>query len=167
MDLCVEKLLSDFSTHADVNRLLQELRAIVFAYLEKRIVSVIEERLSNQVFLSTLKAVAASQAMSFKGYKPTRIRLLSGQALSVNSPYFAPVASKRRGGKKRRARTGCHLGLMYVGFIDRCSGLLASSVVQAALLCPSFEIAQDTLAQVCQKFSRRADFGAKLACAAR
>jgi hypothetical protein len=34
---------------------------------------------------------------------------------------------------------------MYVGFIDRCSGLLASSAVQAALLCPFFEIAQDTL----------------------
>jgi hypothetical protein len=145
MDLCVERLLSDFSTHADVNRLLQELRAIVFAYLEKRIVSVIEKRLSNQVFLSTLKAVAASRAMSFKGYKPTSIRLLSGQALSVNFPYFAPVASKRRGRKKRKARTGCHLGLMYVGFIERCSGVLASSAVQAALLSPSFEIAQDCL----------------------
>jgi hypothetical protein len=100
MELCVEKLLSDFSTHADVNRLLQELRAVVFACLEKRIVSAVEEQLSDPVFLNRLKAVAASRAMSFKGYKPTRIRLLSGQALAVNSPYFAPVASKRRGGKK-------------------------------------------------------------------
>jgi hypothetical protein len=145
MELCVEKLLSDFGTHADVNRLLQELRAIVFEHLEQRIVAVIEEQLTDADFLNRLKAVAACRGMRFKGYKPTRIRLLSGQALSVNSPYFAPVASKRRGGKKRRARTGCHLGLMYMGFIDRCSGLLASSAVQTALLCPSFEIAQDAL----------------------
>jgi len=108
---------------------------------------VIEERLSDPGFLSTLKALAASRAMSFRGYKPTSIRLLSGQALSVNSPYFAPAASKRRGrrGKKRQAKTGSHLGLMYVGFIDRCSGVLAGSAVQAALLCPSFEIAKDSL----------------------
>jgi hypothetical protein len=145
MDLCVEKLLSDFSTHANVNRLLQQLRAIVFKHLEQRIVSVIEEQLSDPGFLNRLKAVAACRGMSFKGYKPTSIRLLSGQALAVNSPYFAPVASKQRRSKKRQARTGRHLGLMYVGFIDRCSGLLASSAVQTALLCPSFEIAQDTL----------------------
>ena len=145
MQLCVEKALADFSTHVDVNRLLQDLRSIVLAFIEQRMVSVIEERLSDQVFLSTLKALAACRAMSFKGYKPTTIRLLSGQALSVNSPYFAPVASKRRGRKKRQARTGSHLGLMYVGFIDRCSGVLAGSAVQAALLCPSFQIAQDTL----------------------
>lgn len=145
MDWCVEELLSDFSIHADVNRLLQELRAIVFEHLEQRIVSVIEAQLSNQVFLNRLKAVAAGRGMRLKGYRPTSIRLLSGKALPVKSPYFVPVASKQRRGKKRQARTGRHLGLMYMGFIDRCSGLLASSAVQTALLCPSFEIAQDTL----------------------
>lgn len=55
MDWCVEELLSDFCTHADVNRLLQELRAIVFEHLEQRIVSVIEAQLSNQVFLNRLE----------------------------------------------------------------------------------------------------------------
>jgi len=32
-----------------------------------------------------------------------------------------------------------------MGFIDRCSSTLASSAVQAALLCPSFEVARRTL----------------------
>jgi len=53
MDVCVEKLLSDFSTHADVNRLLQQLRAIIFEHLEQRIVSVIEEQLSDPGFFES------------------------------------------------------------------------------------------------------------------
>jgi len=56
-------------------------------------------------------------------------------------------ASKKSGRKsnKRKAKNGRHLGLSYLGLIERCSGVLCSSVAQAALLCPSFQIAKSTL----------------------
>ena len=91
--------------------------------------------------------MAAKSALRFNGFKPTSIRLLSGRSFSINSPYFAKSTSKMRRGrkKKRKTKSGDHLGLSYLGFIDRCSGVLTSSAVQAALLCPSFEVAERTL----------------------
>jgi hypothetical protein len=86
--------------------------------------------------------------LRFNGYRPTSIRLLTGSSLKLQSPYFAKARSKRRPGrksKKRKNGTGRHFGLDHLGFISRCSTLLGSVVVQAALLCPSFEIARRTL----------------------
>jgi hypothetical protein len=66
----------------------------------------------------------------------------------LRSPYFAKAKPKRRPGRKTKKRnkgTGRHFGLDYLGFICRCTALLGSVVSQAALLCPSFEIARQTL----------------------
>jgi hypothetical protein len=66
----------------------------------------------------------------------------------IISPYFSKAASKRRPGpksKKRQNGTGRHFGFDYLGFIGRCSTLLASLVAHSALLCPSFEVARQTL----------------------
>ncbi len=99
-------------------------------------------------FLSELKIGAGKMGLRFNGYRPSSIRLLTGNCLSIRSPYFSKAISKRRPGpksKKRQNGTGRHFGFDYLGFIGRCSTLLTSSVVHAALLCPSFEIARRTL----------------------
>ena len=109
-------------------------------------ISAIEKVLHDDDFLATLKALAGRSALRFKGFKPTSIRLLSGQAISIESPYFFKASTKSgRKSKKQKAKNGCHLGLSYLGLIDRCSAVLTSSVVQAAVLCPSFEIARKNL----------------------
>ena len=148
LQLSIERGIADFQIQADVNQLVQQLRTDLFIFLERLIASVVQQFLYDPHFLSTLKEQAAKSALRFNGFKATSIRLLSGQSLSINSPYFAKASPKARPGrksKKRKAKTGRHLGLSYLGFIDRCSGVLTSSAVEAALLCPSFEIAKRTL----------------------
>jgi len=149
LQLVIERTLSDFQQQADANRLIQDLRAIVFTTIEEVITAAVQQLIFDQRFLETVKQVAARSGLRFKGFKPTSIRLLSGQSLSIDSPYFAKAPPKSRRGrksKKRKAKSGCHLALAYLGFIDRCSAVLASAAVQAALLCPSLEIAHRTLA---------------------
>lgn len=144
LTLTIEQAVSDFQKEADVNRLLSIARAAIFEFVEEIVVQAIQRLLISVEFLATLKILAGKSALRFKGYRSTTIRLLSGRAITIESPYFAKADSKVRRGpkrKKRQAGTGCHLGLCYMGLIDRCSMLLASSAVQAALLCPSFEIA--------------------------
>jgi hypothetical protein len=143
----IERAIADFQNQHDVNQLLIGIRSALTRFIEELIVSVIQQLLLDPHFLATLKVMAGKSALRFNGYKPTSIRLLSGQSFTIDSPYFAKAPKKARRGrrsKKRKAKNGCHLGLAYLGFIDRCSGMLTSAVVQAALLC-SFEIAKRTL----------------------
>jgi hypothetical protein len=144
----IQTSLNSFKDHLDINRLLSDIRAAMICWIEQLVVLAIEQQFRSQDFLTTLKITAAKSGLRFHGFKPTSIRLLSGNSISINSPYFAKAKSKRRPGrksKKRTAGTGCHVGLAYLGFLSRSSTLLVSSVVQSALLCPSFEIAQRTL----------------------
>ena len=145
----IEGAISRFYQHADINQLLVQLRSLLLVFIEKLAAAHIQQRLSQPGFLARLKALAAKSALRFKGYKTTSIRLLSGRSLSIRSPYFAPAPARARRGrkpKKRQGKTGCHVGLSYLGFFDRCSMVLASTVVQSALLCPSFELSRKTLA---------------------
>ena len=142
----IEPMLTEFAQRPDVNRLIEQIRPELFIFVEQLIISAIEKILHDGDFLVTLKALAGRCALRFNGFKSTSIRLLSGVALSIDSPYFSKASSKSgRKSKKRKAKNGCHLGLSYLGLIDRCSGVLTSSAVQAALLCPSFEIARKNL----------------------
>jgi hypothetical protein len=144
----IERILTDFHQTADANQMLLQLRTVVLVFIETLVAAQLQQLLYEPGFLDSLKALAAKSAMRFKGYKATSIRLLTGQSLSICSPYFAQSAPGNRRGrksKKRKKKTGCHLGLSYVGFFDRCSQLVASSAAQAALLCPSFDIARRTL----------------------
>ena len=144
----IQTSLSNFADHLDINRLLGDIRAAMILWIEQLVVSAVEQQFRSRDFLTTLKMIAAKSGLRFHGFKPTGIRLLSGNSISIDSPYFAKAKSKRRCGrksKKRTAGTGCHVGLAYLGFLSRSSTLLVSSVVQSALLCPSFEIAERTL----------------------
>lgn len=147
LELPIQAAIDDFEQHADVNQILNQLRTLVIQFVEDLVASVIQQKLYCQEFLATLKSIAGKSAFRFNGYKKTSIRLLSGRSICIMSPHFKPIEPKKRGrkSKKRKAKNGCHLGLTYSGFIDRSSILLSSSAIQAALLCPSFEIARQTL----------------------
>ena len=146
----IQTLLSNFTEHLDINRLLGNIRSAMTLWVEQWVTTVVEQQFRNGHFLTILKQIAAKSGLRFNGFKPTSIRLLSGNSISIDSPYFAKAKSKSkkrpgRKSKKRTAGTGCHVGLAYLGFLSRSSTLLVSSAVQSALLCPSFEIAQRTL----------------------
>lgn len=144
----IQSFLSNFKEHLDINQLLEELRTAMIFWIEQWVVSAVQNQLRSPDFLTALKMTAAKSGHRFHGFKPTGIRLLSGNSISIDSPYFIKAESKRRRGrksKKRTAGTGCHFGLAYLGFLSRSSTLLLSSAVQSALLCPSFEIAARSL----------------------
>ena len=148
----IQKLLTesvaDFENHHNVNKLCEQIRDELFVTLESFLVPVIEKILCDPSLLPKLKKGAGKMGLRFNGYRPSSIRLLTGKTLNLQSPCFAKAASKRRPGpksKKRKKGTGRHFGLDYLGFISKCSTMLCSTVTQAALLCPSFEIARRTL----------------------
>jgi len=140
--------VADFQNHRNVNTLCEQLRDDLFVLVEAFLIPIIEKVLCDPELLAELKVGAGRMGLRFNGYRSTSVRLLTGNSLKLQSPYFAKSRSKRRPGrksKKRKKGTGRHFGLDYLGFISRCSTVLGSAVVQAALLCPSFEIAKKTL----------------------
>jgi hypothetical protein len=133
----IQTFLGKFTDHLNINRLLGDIRSAITLWIEQWVAAAVEQKFKSRDFLTTLKQMAAKSGLRFHGFKPTSIRLLSGNAISIDSPYFVRAASKRRCSrkkKKRTAGTGSHVGLSYLGFLSRASTLLVSSVVQSALL---------------------------------
>jgi hypothetical protein len=144
----LSKAVADFQNHRNVNTLCRQVKNGLLVQAEAFLVPVIEKVLCDTQLLPELKVGAAKLGLHFNEYRPSSIRLLTGNALKLSSPYFAKARPKRRPGRKTKKRnkgTGRHFGLDYLGFIGRCTSLLGSTVAQAALLCPSFEIARQTL----------------------
>ena len=142
----IDPFLTDFVKHLNINTLIEQLRSELILFAEQLLTDAVTRVLHAPDVLKMLKTLAGQRGMHFKCFKQTSIRLMSGASLSIKSPYF--IARKSKSGrkrKKRKAKSGCHLGLLYLGFIGRCSGVLSSAAVQAALLCPSFDIAQKNL----------------------
>ena len=140
--------IETFNSHRNVNTLCEQLKDEFFAIVETLLTPVIEKVVCNDDLLPELKVGAGKMGLHFNGYRPTSIRLLTGTSLPLRSPYFAKARPKSRPGrksKKRNGKSGRHFGLDFLGFVSRCSMTLGSAVVQAALLCPSFEIARKTL----------------------
>ncbi|MGC1952432.1 MAG: hypothetical protein WA970_07655 [Gammaproteobacteria bacterium] len=89
-------------------------------------------------FIRALKDLGGRLGMRLKGYRLVKVHLGSGQSVEVVAPYFVKAAPK---GRHRARRQGAYLGLEVLGFLRRWSSRLVSEVAQAALLCPSFEVA--------------------------
>ena len=140
----LEKALSDFTDHTDVNELINSVNEVLTAFTEALVISIVQPLLDSQAFLAKIKAIGAAKALRFHGYRDICVRLLTGEQLLLRAPYFIKARPKRRCKGKRR-KTGGHLALAYLGFIDRVSIRLASVAAQLALLCPSFEIARQSL----------------------
>lgn len=148
IQILLTKVVSNFQDERNVNTLLEQLRNDLFALVETYLIPVIEDAICDPELLPKLKVGAGRMGLRFNGIRPTNVRLLTGTPLNLKSPYFAKAKSKPRPGrksKKRKSGTGRHFGLDYLGFVGRCSMLLGSAVTQAALVCPSFEIARKTL----------------------
>lgn len=93
-------------------------------------------------FVRALKELGGRLGMRLNGYRSVKVCLGSGQWVEVVAPYFVKAAPKRR---RRARRPGAYLGLEVLGFLRRWSSRLVSEVAQAALLCPSLEVAHTVL----------------------
>ena len=148
INVLLTEAVADFETHLNINTLCQQVRDGLLAKVEVFLVNRIEKKLRDPELLRKLKIGAAKKGLGFNGYRPTSIRLLTGNPVVLQSPYFAKAKPKHRPAAKsanRKNGTGRHFGLDYLGLISRCSAMLGSVIVQAALLCPSFELARRTL----------------------
>lgn len=144
----ITDIIDRFKGHCNVNAACDEIRSSLIGLAETILKPVIEEIICSPEILPVLKTGAGKLGLRFNGYRPTSVMLFSGEAIKIRSPYFAKAKPKKRRGrkpKKRTSGTGAHFGLDYLGFVGRCTMLLGSAVVQAALLCPSYELARKTL----------------------
>ncbi len=107
--------------------------------------SILETLFSKFDFIKKLKIVGGKKSMRFRGFKNIKIRLMNGQMISVDSPYFTRSDSKMGRKKKGPNGRGCHLGLRLFGFIDKYSLNFVDFIAQMGILCPSAEIASECL----------------------
>ena len=140
----IEKTIADFQKLTDVNKFIESLSRELSSFAETIAVSIIQPLLDSQGFLEKHKAIGAKKALRFNGYRNICVRLLTGQRIPLRSPYFTKAKPKKRG-KRKKGNGGGHLALQWLGFVDLISMQLASVAAQSALLCPSFEIARQTL----------------------
>jgi hypothetical protein len=140
----LEKTFTDFYKHTDANALIESVHRVLLSFAETLVISIVQPLLDSQAFVTRLKEIAATKALRFHGYRNICVRLLTGERLPLRTPYFIKARSKRRCRGKRRNTDG-HLALQWLGFMDRVSIRLASVAAQSALLCPSFEIARQSL----------------------
>lgn len=101
----------------------------------------------SKAFVDTLKTIAAAENLKWLERRPLEVRLASGNSYSVNSPVFIQRRPKQAGRPSGKPRKNVlrHLGLELLGFVERASPVLASTVASMAVLTPSFEVATRAL----------------------
>ena len=63
----IDDTLSNFQTHTDANRLIIDLRMLLFSSIEDLIVSAIEKLLSDPYFFEARKKAGGKTRISFQG----------------------------------------------------------------------------------------------------
>jgi len=96
------------------------------------------------------KDLAQKQGISSQGTRDVRVTLATGRKVIVRTSYALPRRSKRRDyrrfpGHKRNGVNGSYPVLERLGFVNRRSLLYCQEVAQAAILCPSLEVANRML----------------------
>src|SRR5712692_5963192 len=146
----VKEKLATWETELAANLDFSALEKALAEVLHRLATSVLEPLLQKQLadtgYLERLKRLGARWALRFKEYRTITVRLFNGHVITVASPYFTKARAKHRG-RKRNRYAGSHLGLEVLGLLGRGSRHLVSQVVQLALLCPSFAVAQTVLAE--------------------
>ncbi|MCK5591751.1 MAG: hypothetical protein KAI72_07330 [Candidatus Pacebacteria bacterium] len=114
---------------------------------ECEIIGKINALLSDPDFLNILKAWGAQCACRFIEFREITIRLKSGLQLKIQSPVFLRSKPKKKRGRAPKRQKGAlrHLGLELLGIIKRISPALFEICVSMAVLCPSFEVAANSL----------------------
>jgi len=124
----------------DVLKLMAHLEACLIGHI-------VDECLKDATFLDQLKVLAGKLGMKFKEYRPLQLHLSNGLQITIASPYFLKSTGKRGRKKKGPNGRGKHLGLAVMGILGQATPTFLSQVVQMALLCPSFEVAKEVLAE--------------------
>jgi len=115
---------------------------------ECEIVESIDNLFQNLAFMVILKQWAGCSAFHFHGWRYINIRLKSGRQWRILSPVFLKAKSKvRKRGRipNRRKKVLLHLGLELIGIFERASPALTELCVHMAAICPSFEVAAQSL----------------------
>lgn len=97
------------------------------------------------------KKLARKEGVESQGARDVRVTLATGRQILVRTPYLLPQRSGQRDyrrlpGSKRPGVKGSYPVLERLGFINRRSLLYCQEVAQAALLCPSLDVARRLLA---------------------
>jgi len=96
------------------------------------------------------KELAQKQGISVQGARDVRVTLATGNKIIVRTTYALPQRSKRRDyrrlpGNRRPGVKGSYPVLERLGFVHRQSLLYCREVAQAAVLCPSLDVANRLL----------------------
>jgi hypothetical protein len=96
------------------------------------------------------KELAQQQGISVQGIRDVNVTLATGSKIIVHTTYALPQRSKRRDyrrlqGSRRPGVKGSYPVLERLGFVHRQSLLYCREVAQAAVLCPSLDIANRLL----------------------
>jgi len=96
------------------------------------------------------KELAQKQGISVQGIRDVNVTLATGSKIIVHTTYALPQRSKRRDyrrlqGSRRPGVKGSYPVLERLGFVHRQSLLYCREVAQAAVLCPSLDIANRLL----------------------
>jgi hypothetical protein len=96
------------------------------------------------------KELAQKQGISVQGIRDVNVTLVTGSKIIVHTTYALPERSKRRDyrrlqGSRRPGVKGSYPVLERLGFVHRQSLLYCQEVAQAAVLCPSLDIANRLL----------------------
>jgi hypothetical protein len=149
LDEVKEKLATwekELETDRDFSAIEKALAEVLNRWATAVLEPLLQKQLANGEYLVGLKRLGARLALRFKEYRTITVHLFNGHMIRVSSPYFTKARPKHRGRKRNRYR-GSHLGLEVLGLLGRGSRHLVSQVVQLALLCPSFMVAQAVLAE--------------------
>jgi hypothetical protein len=141
----VLEMMEQIKTELDFIKIEEILGNLVKSLVAKILEWILNQVLREEQTLKGLKEVGGSKALKYKEYREISVRLGNGENIRVLSPYFVKTRPKRKWKKRGPNGSGSHVGLEVLGFVGRCSLNLVSNVVQAALLCPSFEVAESVL----------------------
>jgi hypothetical protein len=150
MEALVEALRESLTQDLDFAGLEQVITARMNELGAELVKQVVEPLLVDAGYVERLKHLGGQQGLKFKEYRPVRVRLGTGQWITVKTAYFTkapPKSKKRRAKRQRRGGRGAYLGLEALGFLGHYSLSLVSEVVELAVLCPSLAVAQTVLAR--------------------
>ena len=141
----VAELKEELKKKLDLNKIEEAIENIVKNLVARILGEMINGVLKEEETEQRLRELGGRKGLHLKEYRAVKVRLGNGENINVRSPYFIKAAGKR--GRKKRGPNGrgSHLGLEVMGIMGRCSMKLVSEVVEMAVLCPSFEIAETVL----------------------
>lgn len=164
----IKQQVPEWSEVSDAEKMLQVERAIHLQcqrLADKVTALIIKERLGDEQFCKAArtKAYQRHPYMESVGKRDVHVTLLGGTTIKVKTSYivYRPCKNKRRGrrratGKRGKGGAGLYPALHQLGFRDRISPALQSTVARTATEVASYEIAREMLRDrgICISYKR-------------